>query len=266
MDDPLPSVTGHNAAPISILLINPNSSPHMTANCLQSLAGRLPAGVTVHGLTAPRPAPSAIEGRADGVLSAAACLRAVVPIQARFDAFLVCCFSRHPLIDALREEVTAGQPVLGIMESALYASRMCGSRLGIVTTSERSAVIHELAIAEYGFAHYSAGCAASRISVLGLESRPEEEVRAGIVGAARRLVEERGADAVCLGCAGMTGVREACEEALGTEAERLVMVVDGVGVGVQFLVALVREGLGTAKAGAYRPAKAGREARGQEWY
>ncbi|KAK8029723.1 D-hydantoinase [Apiospora rasikravindrae] len=264
MDSPLPSVTGHNAAPISILLINPNSSSPMTDNCLKSIADKIPAGVTVHGFTAPRPAPSAIEGRVDGVLSSAECLRAIVPIQDRFDAFLVCCFSHHPLVDALREEVTH-QPVLGIMESALYASRMCGSRLGVVTTSERSAVNHELAIAGYGFAHYSAGCAASRISVLGLESQPKEVVHAGVVGAAKTLVEERGADAVCLGCAGMTGIREACEEALGT-AERQVMVVDGVAVGVQFLTALVREGLGTAKRGAYRPAKAGRDARKQEWY
>ncbi|KAK7993255.1 hypothetical protein PG989_006636 [Apiospora arundinis] len=263
MDSPLPSVTGQNAAPISILLINPNSSSHMTDNCLNSIASKLPAGVTVHGFTAPRPAPSAIEGRVDGILSSAECLRAIVPMQARFDAFLVCCFSHHPLVDALREEVA--QPVLGIMEAALYAARMCGSRLGVVTTSERSAVNHELAVAAYGFERYSVGCAASRISVLDLDSQPREVVLAGVVGAARKLVEERGADAVCLGCAGMTGVREACEEALGT-AERQVMVVDGVAVGVQFLIALVRDGLGTAKRGAYQPAKAGRDARNQEWY
>ncbi|KAK8859075.1 Asp/Glu/hydantoin racemase [Apiospora arundinis] len=263
MDSPLPSVTGQNAAPISILLINPNSSSHMTDNCLKSIASKLPAGVTVHGFTAPRPAPSAIEGRVDGILSSAECLRAIVPMQARFDAFLVCCFSHHPLVDALREEVA--QPVLGIMEASLYAARMCGSRLGVVTTSERSAVNHELAVAAYGFERYSAGCVASRISVPGLDSQTREVVLAGVVGAARKLVEERGADAVCLGCAGMMGVRKACEEALGT-AERQVMVVDGVAVGVQFLTALVRDSLGTAKRGAYRPAKEGRDARNQEWY
>ncbi|KAK6836935.1 hypothetical protein PG987_007430 [Apiospora arundinis] len=251
MDSPLPSVTGQNAAPISILLINPNSSSHMTDNCLNSIASKLPAGVTVHGFTAPRPAPRAIEGRVDGILSSAECLRAIVPMQARFDAFLVCCFSHHPLVDALREEVA--QPVLGIMEASLYAARMCGSRLGVVTTSERSAVNHELAVAAYGFERYSAGCPAARGGAC------------GVVGAARKLVEERGADAVCLGCAGMMGVREACEEALGT-AERQVMVVGGVAVGVQFLTALVRDGLGTAKRGAYRPAKEGRDARNQEWY
>ncbi|KAH5153098.1 hypothetical protein HBH69_131560 [Parastagonospora nodorum] len=258
-----PTVVGIEQPPISILLINPNSSAHMTDACLKNVSTKIPPGVTVYGFTAPPPAPSAIEGRVDGVLSAAECLRNIVPIKHRFDAFLVCCFSNHPLITALREEVT--QPVLGIMESALYASRMCGNKLGIVTTSERSEIIHQQSIAEYGFGNFSAGCAACRISVLDLERKPKEEVFAGVVKAAKELVDGRGADCICLGCAGMTGAKEACEDAVGKHQNQ-AMVVDGVGVGVQFLIGLVREGLGTAKGGAYRPAEAGRKARNQEWY
>jgi Asp/Glu/hydantoin racemase len=259
----LPVVVGTEQPPISILLINPNSSPHITQACLKNVASKIPHGVTVHGFTAPPPAPSAIEGRVDGVLSAAECLRVIVPIKHRFDAFLVCCFSNHPLVTALREEVT--QPVLGIMESALYASRMCRNKLGIVTTSERSEIIHQQSIVEYGFGNFSAGCAACKISVLDLESKPKEEVFAGVIGAAKELVERRNADCICLGCAGMTGAKEACEEAVGKHQSQ-VMVVDGVAMGVQFLIGLVREGLGTAKGGAYRPAEAGRKARNQEWY
>jgi Asp/Glu/hydantoin racemase len=258
-----PVVVGTEQPPISILLINPNSSPHITQACLKNVASKISPGVTVHGFTAPPPAPSAIEGRVDGVLSAAECLRVIVPIKHRFDAFLVCCFSNHPLVTALREEVT--QPVLGIMESALYASRMCGNKLGIVTTSERSEIIHQQSIVEYGFGNFSAGCAACKISVLDLESKPKEEVFAGVIGAAKELVKRRNADCICLGCAGMTGAKEACEEAVGKHQSQ-VMVVDGVAIGVQFLIGLVREGLGTAKGGAYRPAEAGRKARNQEWY
>jgi Asp/Glu/hydantoin racemase len=239
---------------ISILLINPNSSPHITQACLKNVSGKIPPGVTVHGFTAPPPAPSAI---------AAECLRIIVPIKHRFDAFLICCFSNHPLVTALREEVT--QPVLGIMESALYASRMCGNKLGIITTSERSEIIHQQSIVEYGFGNFSAGCAACKISVLDLESKPKEAVFAGVIRAAKDLVERQNADCICLGCAGMIGVKEACEEAVGKQQGQ-VMVVDGVAVGVQFLIGLVREGLGTAKGGAYRPAEAGRKARNQGWY
>jgi Asp/Glu/hydantoin racemase len=258
-----PSVSGAQQAPISILLINPNSSPHITHACLQNVSSKLPPGVTVYGFTATPPAPSAIEGRVDAILSSAECLRKIVPIKHRFDAFLVACFSNHPLISALREEVEA--PVLGIMESALYASRMCGEKLGVITTSERSEILHAQTIFDAGFANYSAGCAACKISVLDLENKPKEEVFAGVTRAARELVEERKADCLLLGCAGMTGAKEACEDAVGTK-ERKVMVVDGVAVGVQFLIGLVREGLGTAKGGAYRPAEAGRIARGQAWY
>ncbi|RSM12301.1 hypothetical protein CEP52_002558 [Fusarium oligoseptatum] len=264
METTFPTVVGDSQRPISILLINPNSSSHITEACLKSISSKLPPGVTVHGFTAPRPAPAAIEGRVDGVLSAAACLRVITPIKDRFDAFLVCCFSNHPLIPALREEVDH-QPVLGIMESALYASRMCGNKLGIITTSERSEITHQQTIIEHGFGTFSAGCVACKISVLGLESQPKEQVYAGVIRAAKELVEGRNADCICLGCAGMTGVKEACEKAVGKE-ESQVMVVDGVGIGIQLLIGLVREGLGTAKRGAYRSAEAGRKARQQDWY
>lgn len=261
----LPSVTGSSTRPISILLINPNSTASMTAACLGSIADTLPPHVTVHGFTAPPTAPAAIEGRADAVLSAADCFRALAPLARaqRFDAFLVACFSAHPLVPMLREEFA--QPAAGIMEAALYASRLCGGRLGVVATGARSALLHAEAVgADYGLGAFSAGCEASGVGVLELGARqPAGEARAGLAGAAARLVA-RGADCVCLGCAGMAGMRDACRGAVGVE-EGEVMVVDGVAVGVQFLVGLVREGLGTAKGGCYRSSAAGREKRGQDW-
>lgn len=264
----LPSVTGTSTRPISILLINPNSTPSMTEACLRSIAPTLPPHVTVHGFTAPPTAPSAIEGRADAVLSAADCFRALHPLVVqdgsqggppRFDAFLVACFSAHPLIPMLREEFA--QPAIGIMEAALYASRLCGDKLGVLTTSQRSAVLHADAVAAaYGLGAFSVGCEAADVAVLELEARPRAEVHACLARGAAALVG-RGADCVCLGCAGMTELQQACQEAVGM-AEGEVMVVDGVAVGVQFLVGLVREGLGTAKRGSYRNAAVAREKRG----
>lgn len=261
------SVTGTSTRPISILLINPNSTPSMTQACLRSIADSLPPHVTVHGFTAPPSAPSAIEGRADAILSAADCFRALHPIvtdpsQPHFDAFLVACFSAHPLVPMLREEFT--QPTIGIMEASLYAARMCGEKLSVITTGQRSRFLHQDSInTTYGLGHFSVGCEAADVAVLELESRPREEIYAGLVGAARRLVE-KGADCICLGCAGMTEMQEVCQKAVGM-AEREVMVIDGVAVGIQFLIGLVREGLGTAKRGCYRSSAAGREKRGQVW-
>ncbi|CAI7574783.1 unnamed protein product [Penicillium glandicola] len=243
----LPSMKG---APLSrhlhILLINPNSTTYMTENCLNSIQNKIPENVTVTGFTAPPSAPTAIESEADAALSTAECLRALLPILNQFDAFLVACFSHHPLIAALREEVEK-QPVIGIMEAALYAARMCGAKLGVISTSERSRLRHQTSIAnQYGLGAFSAGCAAARVSVLGLEGQPRDDVNANLVRAANTLVESRDADCICLGCAGMSGMKEVVSDAVDMKG-RQVMVIDGVGIGVQFLVGLLLEDLGTAK-------------------
>ncbi|KAI9822609.1 MAG: hypothetical protein M1827_000328 [Pycnora praestabilis] len=256
----MPTITGRGTPePINILLINPNSTSSMTTACLQSLESTLPTNCTVAGFTAPLPAPSAIEGHLDGVLSAAACIRAITPIAHQYDGFLVACFSDHPLIKALREEVQG--PVIGIMEASLYAARMLGGRFGIVTTSARSQIMMDDAIRNYGLEGVSAGPLSTGLGVLELETKPRDEVLDRVQRTAELLVELKGADCIALGCAGMTDMKERCENTLPYGVE----VLDGVRLGVQFLIGLVREGLETAKSGIYKSAEEGRQARGQEW-
>lgn len=274
--EPLPSVSGQATRPINILLIQPNSSKHMTDACLRSVQRSLPPNVTVHGFTGPAESPSAIEGRVDWVLSAAACFRSLARLLGedhpaatpRFDGFLVACFSAHPLIAMMREEYA--QPTIGIMEAALYAGRMCGGQLGILTTSDRSSLLHGQSLQQtYGLGAFSVGCETGNVSVLELESRPREVVTANLAAAAKKLAA-RGADCICLGCSGMTELEEACKEAVGGDEEdgrggTPVAVIDGVVVGVHFLTALILAGLQTAKAGVYRSSAAGRARRGQDW-
>jgi Asp/Glu/hydantoin racemase len=261
-DASLPSVTGTSTREIKILLINPNGTSSMTMACLRSLETTLPPHCTVAGFTAPHPTPSAIEGHLDGVLSAAAAVRAVAPIAAGYDAFLVACFSAHPLINALREEVSG--PVIGIMEAALYSARILGGRLGVVATGGRSKIMHEDAIRAYGLDGFSVGCETTNLGVLELERLPRDKVLNLVGEAARRLVQEKGADCIALGCAGMTEMKIRCEDAVGSK-DATAQVIDGVGVGAQVLIGLVREGHVTAKGGIFRPAQDGRKARGQDW-
>ncbi|KAJ5946085.1 hypothetical protein N7454_002924 [Penicillium verhagenii] len=241
----LPSVSGSSNQPrINILLINPNATEYMTMDCLNAIAPTLPSGVTVHGFTAPHPAPTAIESQTDAVLSTAECIRAIKPIAKDYDAFLVACFREHPLIGVLKEEFS--QPVLGIMEAAMYAARMLGNKMGIVSMSDRSVMTHSRTVSAYGFSEYFAGCESVKLGVLELDSKPKADVHANIAEKIRHLVEVRGADCVLLGCAGMAEMREICNNAVkGTGAR----VLDGVALGVQFLVGLVREDLSTAKSG-----------------
>jgi len=257
----LPSVTGSSSRTVNILLINPNGTSSMTQACLRSLEPTLPPYCTVTGFTSPHPTPSAIEGHLDGVLSAAAAIRAVIPIASKYDAFLIACFSAHPLINALREELSG--PVIGIMEAALYSARMLGGRLGIVATGGRSKVMHEDAIRYYGLEGFSAGCESTNLGVLELETAPRDKVL-DLIGEAAKRLQEKGADCIALGCAGMTEMKIKCEEAVGTK-DATAQVIDGVAVGVQILIGLVREGHVTAKGGIFRSSAVGRKARGQDW-
>jgi Asp/Glu/hydantoin racemase len=257
-----PSVTGSSVREIKVLLINPNGTSSMTLACLRSLQPTLPPYCTVAGFTTPRPTPSAIEGHLDGVLSAAAALRAVIPVASQYDAFLVACFSAHPLINALREELTG--PVIGIMEASLYSARMLGGRLGVVATGSRSKIMHEDAIRNYGLEGFSVGCETTNLAVLELETLPRDKVLDLVGEAARRLVQEKGADCIALGCAGMTEMKIRCEETVGAK-DAVAQVIDGVGVGIQILIGLVREGHVTAKGGMFRSSAESRIARGQDW-
>jgi Asp/Glu/hydantoin racemase len=247
---------------INILLINPNATESMTTNCITILQSTLPPDVAVHPFTAPSPAPTAIESETDAILSAAAAFRALVPLQQThdYDAMLVACFRYHPLIQMLREEFEI--PVIGIMEASLFAAKTLGARIGVLATGKRSALAHWESVRRYGFGDSCVGVRAAELGVLDLEHLPREQVLARMVEVAKQMVEIDRVDVITLGCAGMTDMTVAVEEAVVPMGVR---VVDGVVAGLHHLVGILRMGGKTAKSGVYMGSREGREARGQEY-
>lgn len=245
---------------IRVLLCNPNATKSMTDNCVKMVEPTLPPDVEVVGFTAPAPAPLAIEGNFDNIMSAAAAARALIPIQARegYSAILVACYSDHALIRMLREEFDV--PVIGIMEASLFAARTLGARFGIVATSNRSKVMHTDAVRHYGMEGFCAGVESCNLGVLDLERKPRQQVLQIMQEVAKMLVA-KGAEVLTLGCAGMTDMVAAVEEAAGED----VRVVDGVVAGVHHLIGLVRLGGKTAKSGLYASSAQGRKLRGQHY-
>lgn len=244
---------------IRVLLVNPNATKFMTDNCVEMVKPQLAPDVEVIGFTSPPPAPTAVEGNFDGVMSAAAAMRALKPIAHEYDAFLVACYSDHALIRMAREEFT--QPVIGIMEASLFAARTLGNRFGLIATSRRSKAMHEDSIRHYGFDGFCAGVGSCGLGVLELESKSEDEVL-GIMCRVGKDLVEKGAECLTLGCAGMTKLKGAVEEAVGSD----VQVIDGVLAGIQHLVGLVRMGTKTAKGGMYASSEKGRKGRGQTYF
>ncbi|ORY09217.1 carbon-nitrogen hydrolase [Clohesyomyces aquaticus] len=241
-----------------ILLCNPNATEFMTKACLEMVRPTLPPDVSVYGFTAPKPAPSAIEGNFDNIMSGAAAARAVIPLANQFDAFLVACYSDHALIRMLREELS--QPVIGIMEASLLAARTIGSRFGIISVSNRSKYMMEDAARHYGLDAFCTGVGTCGLGVLELDSKPEKEVLGIMCDVGKELVE-KGADVLTLGCAGMANMKSVVEKAVGED----VQVVDGVVAGVHHLVGLCRARFTTAKRGMYASSAAGRKKRGQQY-
>ena len=227
-----------------LLVVNPNTSAEMTAaihRAAETAAGPGVAVDTVHATAGPK----SIEGAFDEAVSMLGTLERVLERADDVDAFIFACFSAHSAIDATRE--LSGKPAIGIAEASMALASLIGHRFSIVTTSPRWKPLLEDAVRKYGYETRCASVRSSGLAVLDLEAQPRERVIERLVGEARRAVQDDGAEAIVLGCAGMADLEARLRETL------TVPVVESVAAGVGLACTLVRLGLGTSKAGAYQP-------------
>jgi allantoin racemase len=103
--------------------------------------------------------------------------------------------------------------------------------------------IEELVV-RHGAARVCAGVRAADVKVLALE-RPSAATYRRIRDCAERLLRENAADAIILGCAGMSALGPRLARDLG------VPVIDGVGAAVKWVEGLLALGLATSKRGSY---------------
>ena len=118
------------------------------------------------------------------------------------------------------------------------------ARFSIVTTLPRSVPIIEDLIRHYGAEHQCRSVRSVDMPVLDLEIEPEraEERLMREIEAAR---DQDGAEAIVLGCAGMS---ELCAR---LQARSGMPVIDGVSAAVKLAEGLVGGGYRTSKIGAY---------------
>lgn len=136
-------MASNNSRQLSILIVNPNTSTHMTdalKPILESLrysdvhfdyfTAPSSESVTLHGEKTTQGIPSINSGK-DSALSALHCRPFVEPLVPRYDGFLVACYSAHPLVGILKnaiqtyEEAHPTAPrknVTGIFEASVLAS------------------------------------------------------------------------------------------------------------------------------------------------
>ncbi|PLP57983.1 Asp/Glu/hydantoin racemase [Mesorhizobium loti] len=224
-----------------IHLINPNSTASMTAQALDSALKVASAGTRVTAVN-PVGTPVSIEGSADEALSVPAMLQEIRKGETQgVDAYVIACFD-DPGLHAARE--IARGPVIGICQAAVQVAMTISRRFSVVTTLPRSVPIIEDIVQAYGAGHHCRAVHAIDLPVLGLEEDPETAERLLMETIERAKAEDR-AEAIILGCAGMSSLCERLSAATG------VPVIDGVTAALKIAEALVGAGYATSKVSAY---------------
>lgn len=225
-----------------LLVVNPNTTVAMTDAIAAEARRRARPGTEIEAVTAPWGTPS-VESHVEEALAATATVEAVAARAGTFDGVAIACFG-DPGLEAVREISPA--PVVGIAEAAMALAIALGHRFSIVAARDRARPLMLDVVRRHGFEARCASVRTTGLSVLELERSPEVAEEA-IVAAAQRAVEEDGAEAICLGCAGMAGLDDRVAARVGVPA------IDGVGAAVKLLEGLVDVGLQTSRAAAFQP-------------
>jgi allantoin racemase len=220
-----------------LLLINPNTTAAMTATIEAAARAVAAPGTEISAATSAL-GPVSIEGFYDEAFAVPGVIQALREARDR-DAAIIACFDDTGL-DAARSFVR--HPVVGICEAGLVTIGQVSKRIGVVTTLSRSIVPLEELVRKYGFAE-RARVYACDVPVLELEDA-SSGAHAKIEGQIAQALQD-GADAILLGCAGMTNL--AAKLSLAFD----VPVIDGVAAAVKQAEALAALSLSTSKRGAY---------------
>jgi allantoin racemase len=229
-----------------ILVVNPNTTASMTGKIGAAAAAVTFSGTEIIAVN-PEFGPPSIEGYFDGAFSVPGLIDEMRKAR-NIDAYVIACFDDTGL-DAARCVTDA--PVIGIGEAAFHMASLLAGRFSVVTTLSRSVPAIEQNLTRYGLASRCARVRASDVPVLELEA-PGSRARERISAEIHRAIRDDRAEAIVLGCAGMT------EFASTLSLEHAVPVLDGVACAVKLAESLVALGLKTSKSGGYAMPRAKR--------
>lgn len=222
---------------MKIKVINPNTTTLMTDTIAAAARAVVAPGTEIIASTSQSGAVS-IEGHYDEAMSIVGLVDAINE-QPAADAYIIACFGDPGLLAA--REIASG-PVIGIAEAAMHAASFLATGFSIVTTLERTRIIAEHLVRNYGMERHCRRVRATDIPVLEL-SKPGSNARSVILRECETALLEDKSGAIVLGCAGMADLNQFLEDKLG------VPVIDGVTAAVKFAEALVSLGLKTSKRG-----------------
>ena len=194
----------------SITVLNPNSSQSVTDGLSEALESlRFAGGPAIRCATLAE-GPPGIETDAHVRAVAAPVCNYLRDHEHDCGAFVIACFS-DPGLRQAREQ--CARPVFGMAESGLLTALAYGRRFGVISILETSLARHLSYIRELGIETRMAGDLALGLGVLQLQDSAVALERMRAVGA--RLRDEKGADVIVMGCAGMAALRMPLQKSLG---------------------------------------------------
>lgn len=223
---------------MNIHLINPNTTSTMTADMVNTANTVANADTNVIGQT-PKHGPVSIESHFDEAMSIVGVSEEVLIADSQHaDAIILACFG-DPNIWAIRE--LTDKPVLGIAQAAFIMASMISTKFAVVTSLQRTVIIAEHLLAQYGYAHLCSQVLAVDMPVLALEAT--DSAQAVIDKCLEACKADPSVGAIVLGCGGMSHLKADIEKAVG------VPIIDGVQSAVKILEAMIGLGLKTSKHG-----------------
>ncbi|MBM3677447.1 MAG: aspartate/glutamate racemase family protein [Actinobacteria bacterium] len=224
-----------------ILVINPNTSEEMTRDIGEAARRYARPGTEIEAVS-PEWGPRSIEGHYEDYVAAVAALEVVRDRASEFDGVVIACYG-DPGLAAARE--ISPVPVVGIAEASMLTACTVAHSFSIVTVLERVKPMLADMVRMHGLEHRCASIRTTPLSVLDCERDPSSAGREIIV-AARAAIAEDGAEAICLGCAGMGPLDKLVQEEIG------IPVLDGTACAVKMLEGILDYGITTSRVAAYK--------------
>lgn len=229
---------------IRILVINGNTMEEMTRGIHREGSDAASPDVEVVTVT-PDMGPMTIETYYDDFMAIPGILKAIIENEDDFDAFVIACWG-DPGIEAARE--VTDKPVVGIAEASMYVCNMIAAKWAVATVLHRIKDFVGKTVLKTGFhigpTERCVGVFTTDLSVADTEHLREAACNT-LEDAGRKAIAE-GAEAIALGCAGMSGLDIELEAKLG------IPIVDSVRASVQMAESLVRLGKRTSKVNTYK--------------
>jgi allantoin racemase len=193
-----------------IYVINPNSTQRVTDGIDAAMAPlRMAGGPQISCLTLTS-GPAGIQTQHDVESVTLPLAMLARSLEEKASAFVIACFS-DPGLYAVREAVA--KPVLGIMECGILTALTLGQRFGVIAILDGSIPRHLRTYGAMSVNQRLAGELAIGLNVTELSQF--DRTLARMVDTGKRLRDEKGADVIVMGCAGMALYRQPLQDALG---------------------------------------------------